>query len=294
MLLRLPLRALMWLPLVATFVLWTTMVTWSWPCAAQSHMSMTDGERSWIAAHPVVRVGPSTEFPPYYFADTHGRYEGFVVALMEQLASQAGLRVEYHRYVRFGDTLQALNAGEIDLPPFAAESTARQEYLQFVRPLFSTQMVYVADRRLGDITEDTNFADYRVAVERLSTASDLLRERFPQVQPKGYDTAEQAMLATAAGDADVFLGLRQVAVYDMEKHLIANLVLRGMFDMQGTALGPAVRKDLPELASILDKAVNRLATDEIAEIAASWLPRGVFDAELRGQLALTSAQHAWI
>jgi len=262
--------------------------------AASPRVALTDAERAWIVAHPVVRVGVSTEFPPYYFSDERGRYEGFVIDLMDRLASQAGLRLEYHRYLRFGDVLAAMQGGEIDVTPFASQSGERQQTLQYVHPLFSTQMVFVTDRRLGDVSPETDFAGYRVAVEKLSTAADLLRTRFPRALVTEYDTGEQALLATAAGGADVFLGFRQVAVYFMEKHLTANLVLRGALETPGTALGPAVRKDLPELAAILDKAVGALSTDEIAEVAARWLPRSLLGATPKGQLALTPAQTAWV
>jgi signal transduction histidine kinase len=272
------------------------LLAWLLPglCNAQARLPLTDAERAWIAAHPVVAVGVSTEFPPYYFADERGRYEGFVIDLMDRLAQRAGLRIEYHRYTRFGDTLQALRAQTIDMTPFASESASRRDYLTFVRPLFSTQMVIVADRRLGDVSADADFGGYRVAVEKESTGADLLAEHFPNVHPKVYDSAEQAVMATAAGDADVFLGFRQVAVYFMEKHLTANLVLRGTLDTQGTSLGPAVRKDLPELAGILDKAVSSLTMDEIAEVAGRWLPRAMLSSEPHGQLALTPAQQAWV
>jgi signal transduction histidine kinase len=261
---------------------------------AQARVPLSDAERAWIAAHPVIRVGVSTEFPPYYFADSRGRYEGFVIDLMDRLATQAGLHLQYVRYPRFGDTLQALKSGLIDITPFASESAERLQYLRFAHPLFSTQMVYVADRRLTDVHADDQFAGYRVAVEKYSTSAELLHTRFPRVKVQEYDSAEQAVLATAAGDADVFLGFRQVAVYFMEKHLTANLALRGSFDTPGTALGPAVRKELPELASILDKAVNALTTDEIAEVAGRWLPRSVLGSAPGGRLSLTGAQQAWV
>lgn len=290
LLLRSPLRCAPALALALCLLFVTAVV----PCAAQGALPLTEVERDWIAAHPVVRVGVSTEFPPYYFADARGRYEGFVIDLMDRLGTSAGLQMDYRHYPRFGDTLAAIKAGEIELTPFASESAGRNDYLRFVRPLFSTQMVYVADRRLGDVRPDATFTGYRVAVEKASTAADLLRERFPQAVVQEYDSAEQALLATAAGDADVFLGFRQVAVYFMEKHLTANLVLRGSIETPGTALGPAVRKDLTVLASILDKAISHLTTDEIADVASRWLPRSVLGEQVHGRLSLTPAQRAWV
>lgn len=268
-----------------------------WCARAQSpggSLALTEPERAWIAAHPVVRVGVSTEFPPYYFADARGRYEGFVIELMNRLAQRAGLRVEYQRYARFGDTLQAMRRGEIDVTPFTSESPARRESMRFLRPLFSTQTVYVADRRLGDVDPASQFNGYRVAVERDSTAAELLAERYPTTRLQLYDSAEQAVLAAANGEADVYVGFRQVAVYFMEKHLTANLALRGSIATPGTALGPAVRKDLPELAAILDKAIDDLTIDEISAVAAKWLSRSVLGSEPRPQASLSDAQRAWV
>lgn len=262
--------------------------------ATESALPLTPAEQQWITSHPVVRVGVSTEFPPYYFSNERGRYEGFVIDLMDRLARRAGLAMEYVRFERFGDTLQALRERRIDVTPFTSESASRREYLRFVRPLFSTQMVYVADRALGDVNVDAHFSGYRVAVEELSTAADLMHDRFPTARVLEYKTSEQAILATASGAADIFLGFRQVAVYYMEKHLTANLALRGEIATPGTALGPAVRRDLPELAGILEKAINDLTLDEIGEIASRWLPRSVLGILPQPRVQLSEAQRAWV
>lgn len=263
-------------------------------CWAEPSLLLTPAERSWIAAHPTIRVGISVEFPPYYFARDKGRYEGFVIDLMDRLALRAGLRLEYERFERFGDVLTAMREGRIELTPFTSETPERGEYLRFVRPLFSTQMVVVADRRLGDVSGDSGFARYRVAVERGSTAADLMRQRFPGTTLVEYDHLEKAVLGTAAGEADLFVGFRQVAAYYMEKHLTANLVMRGAIASPGTALGPAVRKDLPVLADILDKAISELTTEEIADLATRWMPRSAFSVPSGPRATLTDAQRAWL
>lgn len=276
---------------------------WAWPAGARAEalpppftaeLPLTPAERRWLDEHPVIQVGVSTEFPPYYFADAQGRYEGFVIDLMQRLSQRVGLRMEYRRYGSFEHTLQALQRGEIDLTPFAAESPARRELMRFSKPMFSTQLVLVADRRLADLSVDEQFSGYRIAVETGSTAAELLRVRYPRATLLEYDTSEAAVLAAASGNADVFVGFRQVAVYYMEKHLTANLVLRGGIAAPGTALGPAVRRDNVELAGILDKAIDELTIEEITAVAGKWLPRTVVGNAPRGQIPLTDAQRAWV
>jgi two-component system, NarL family, sensor histidine kinase EvgS len=280
--------------LAVALLAWLVWLPWCLPAQAQGNIELSPAERAWVAANPVVRVGVSIEFPPYYFSKSQGRYEGFVIELMDRLAARAGLRLEYKRYALFGETLEALKRKEIELTPFTTESAARHEYLSFVRPLFATQMVYVARRDLSDVSPQQGFSGYRVAVEKLSAAADLMRERFPQTPLREYDTSEQAVLAAATGDADVYVGHRQVAVYYMEKNLTANLALRGTMATQGTTLGPAVRKELVELQGILNKAIADLSTEEIAQLAAKWLPRSLLVAEPRVQAKLSEAQQAWI
>lgn len=260
----------------------------------QSALPLTGTERAWIEAHPVLKVGVAAEFPPYYFADTQGRYEGFVIDLMGRLAKRAGLQLDYKHYESFADVLTAMQRGEIDLIPFTSETESRRAYMRFVRPLFSTQLVVVTDRKIADVSPEAQFAGYRVAAERLSTAAELLRERYPKARLQEYDNAEQAVLAVATGSADVYVGFRQVAVYFMEKHLTANLALRGTIATPGTALGPAVRKDLVQLARILDKAVNDLTTEDIAALAGKWLPRSVVGTRPQGKVELNAAQRGWI
>lgn len=273
------LAALLWLPLIALAGPAATAV----PTAPDS-------------ARPsaLVRVGVSGEFAPYYFATTGGRYEGFVADVMDRVAHSAGLRFEYRRYESFPEVLAALRRGEVDMTPFASETPQRLAYLRFVRPMFATQTVVVADRRVPDLSLDDSFSRYRVAVERDSVADELLRERYPNARLQSYDTVEAAIVATAAGDADLCVTFRQVATYYMEKHFTANLALRGTLAAPGNALGPAVRKDLPELAATLEQAVARLSTDDIAQLAAKWLPRSVLGPDAAPVAPLTDAQRAWV
>jgi signal transduction histidine kinase len=248
-----------------------------------------------VAAPPeVVRVGVSGEFAPYYFAGEGGRYEGFVADLMERVALSSGLRFEYRRFDSFPEVLAALRRGEVDMTPFAGETPQRLSYLRFAKPMFATQTVVVADRRLPDLSLDETFSRYRVAVERDSGAEEMLRQHYPEARLLAYESAERAILAAATGEADLCVTFRQVAAYYMEKHFTANLVLRGMLAAPGNALGMAVRKDRPELVATLDQAVGRLSTEEIAQLAAKWLPRTVLNPDAAPVAPLTDAQRAWV
>jgi two-component system, NarL family, sensor histidine kinase EvgS len=257
-------------------------------------LDLTPAERAWVAAHPVLRVAVPGEFAPFYFATERSRYEGFAIDLTDRMAERLGLRLAYVSYANHAATLEAVQRGEVDLVPFTSESAERRKYLTFARPLFSAQMVYVTNRALTDVALDAQFSGLRVVVERGTGGEDVMRERFPQAKLVVHDNADRAILAVATGDADVFVGYRQVAVYYMEKHLTANLMVRGSMSTLSTALGPAVRKDQVELAHMLDKANSSLGAEEIAALAGKWLPRSLLTGGPRAKAELSDAQRAWV
>lgn len=262
--------------------------------APAASMAFSKAERTWLDAHPVVRVGFATELPPYYFYTDTGRYEGFVVELLDRIARVSGMRFEFRRFDTQAEVMQALGRREIDMTPFAAESEARRKLARFTRAMFATNLVIAARRELGDVSGAADFGAYRVAVEQDSPAEEVLRTRFPTAAYTRHASAEQAILAVASGSADIFVGFRQIAAYHMEKHLLANVVLRGSLTTATTALGPAVRLDAPELAEILDKAVGALGPGELTRLAAQWLPRSAADGLRAAEVALTAGEREWL
>jgi len=56
--------------------------------------SLTDEERAWIAAHPVVRVGHDPSYAPYSFPDATGRLVGIDLDYAARIAQRTGLRFQ--------------------------------------------------------------------------------------------------------------------------------------------------------------------------------------------------------
>ena len=62
----------------------------------------------------------------------------------------------------------------------------------------------------------------------------------------------------ARGEADAYAGNRTVAAYIMEKEVMGNLKFHGRLNKPGSILAMATRKDQPELAGILEKALKAI------------------------------------
>lgn len=113
------------------------------------------------------------------------------------------------------------------LVPFISPTRGRGDDVRYVRSMISANPVRLVRRDIPDISPTSNFGGYRVAVQTASAGDALMRSRFPQAQMKRFDNAGDALRAVASGDADIFIGYRQVAVHQIEKNLMANLQVRG-------------------------------------------------------------------
>jgi len=272
----------------------------SLPAAAQPQsqppavtLRLTDVERAWIAEHPVVRIGTSPGLPPYFTFDANAaRPQGYVIELMDLLAERTGLRFDYQRSPSQAVLMETLARGELDAVAFVPAPADGAGVLLHTRPMLGANMVLAVRRDISDVSPATEFGGYRVAVEAASAADGLLASRFPGAQVQRHDSAEAALQAVASGDADVYIGYRHVAVHYIEKNLLANVQVRGGFGPGLTALGPAVRRDLPLLHAVLDKAMASVTQSEQAQLARRWLPD---DADgVPGSAVLTDAERRWV
>lgn len=254
---------------------------------------LAPADRAWVQAHPVLRLGLSREYPPYYFVlPEPARPYGFLIETIDLWAQRVGLTLEIRRYDGPDDTLQALRRGEIDMLPYVPPGASVKGL--HTLPVFTGNQVLVARRDLPDISPTDNFGRYRVAVVSDTPAAALMAARFPAAEVVRFQSPEQALRAVSSGSADIFVGYQQVVVYHIERLLLANLVIRRNLGAGAMVVGPTVRADAPELRRVLAAAIASVTVADRSALAARWLPASTLEA-VPGQMAdLTPAERTWV
>lgn len=84
-------------------------------------------------ADPPIVVGGDCSYPPYEFADEHGRPSGFNVELTQAIAEVMGMRVEI-RLGAWSEVRRALDAGMIDVLQGVSYSVERAREMDFSPP----------------------------------------------------------------------------------------------------------------------------------------------------------------
>jgi polar amino acid transport system substrate-binding protein len=261
--------------------------------APPTAFQLTDSERAWLAEHPEIRVGIMDAWPPMDFVDEFGKPRGigadFVEALNKRLDGRLKITPGPWKEI-YEDVKEKKLEALMDITP----RKNREPYFNFTRPYATIPHVIIARKDEAYYANLHELSGKTLALERGFFIVKYLRENLPDIRVKEYDNTGDAVDAVAKGEADAYVGNRAVATHLMEKELLSNLQVQGKIKATSSVNSIGVRKDWPELAAILDRALASLTLDEVRSIYRKWGGIGKEEDPLFQRFSLTSEEKAWL
>lgn len=236
-----------------------------------SVLNLTDKEKAWLKAHPVIRVGIDQNWPPVESIDEKGRHSGISASYLNLLEKRLGVHFEVDYSRRFwSDSIRAIKNKELDMLSCAAITEKRRENLLFSRPYLKQSMVIVADSGVGYVNDLSDLNGKKVAVVRSYASEDFLRSHYPKIIPVMADTSLDALQKVASGEAYACVEGLGVVSYLIERYSLKSLKVVGETSYR-YELAFAFRNDWGMLASISDKVLGSITPSEYQEIHGHWL-----------------------
>ncbi|NIB39927.1 transporter substrate-binding domain-containing protein [Pseudomaricurvus alkylphenolicus] len=237
---------------------------------ATTLLNLTDSERAFIQRHPSIRIAPDPHFPPIEFFDQQGRYVGIAADILTLISERTGITFDVQRLDNWDQVVSAIQRGELDLMGANAIDDDNLEYLNFTSAFFEFPMVLIT--RQGGVTSLTlnDLAGKKVAVTTQYPEEIYIRDKHPLVQVVPVNNVPAGLRLASSGQVDAMAAFMPTASYYLEREGIANLRFSG--DFAEPFLGRiAVRKDWPELASIMEKALASINVDTRQAIFRRWI-----------------------
>ncbi|QLA18561.1 transporter substrate-binding domain-containing protein [Desulfolutivibrio sulfoxidireducens] len=234
-------------------------------------LDLTDAEKAFIEAHPVVTFSDSV-WEPLAMVE-NGTYQGIFHDFYRIVSAMTGLAFKFAPQGDsrdFQDVLTALREKRIDMIDGTGKTADRGKYALFAGPFLRFPMAIVSrdDVMAGSLFE---LHGKRVAVASGSTAYEYARENHPDLDLVVVEDPAAALFAVAAGQAQAMLDNLAVVSHGIRKAGLTNLKVSGLTE-ESFDIYALVRPDMPELASILDKALKAIPVWDKAGIMAKWLP----------------------
>ncbi len=222
---------------------------------------LSEEERAWLQAHPVLRLGLDPIWEPVEFIDDKGEYQGISAAFMRRLAEMLGVKLQFDPKQTWSQAIERAQKGEVDVLPAINPSPKRSEYLSFTKPYLHFPFMIVTRTDAPLIAGMEDIGDWRIAVERDYVTREYLDRDHPGLQQLLFNDTAEALEAVAGGKADAYVGNLTMASYLIDKLGLGNLKVAAPAPYNND-LSMGVRKDWPELTAILDKALTAISEDE--------------------------------
>lgn len=213
----------------------------------------------------LIRFITEDDYPPFEFALPDGTLAGFNVELARALCEE--LRVQCTVQPRRWDTiLDAIEQGRGDAAISSlAITSANRARVSFTAPYYKTPARFIArqDVELNDVTPSA-LAGKQVGVVARTAHEAFLRQFFPQVQIRPYETLVALRSALKRQEVDIVFGDGvSFAIWLNSTDASGCCAFRGGAFTEsrffGEGVGIAVRKDNQNLRRALDYGLKRLA-----------------------------------
>lgn len=233
---------------------------------------LTTKEKAWLSAHPAIRIGVDADYAPYSFRDNDGNYRGIALEFSDYLSEQLGISMEVVPNLSWSEIVDGVRERNLDVVATFAHRPEREAFAYFTKIYLPTPLVIM--RRNGDmsISSETDLSGRTVAMVKGYSSSERIIEEHPGVKPLMVKTAQDGLFAVSTGKANAYVGVLGINLYLVNKLGITNLEVASLYGagLNGQRFG--IRKDWPELASILDKTLAAMPVTRKRAIFERWLP----------------------
>lgn len=231
---------------------------------------LTKAENQWLKEHPNIVLGVDPAWAPFEYIDKNGVYQGMAADFVMLVSRVLNLNMQPHKNLSWPEVLEKAKKTEIDLLPCVVKTPQRETYLKFTRPYLDFPMVIMTREDATFIRGLEDLEQQVIGVVNGSATADLIKAGFPGLQLKSFNTLAEAMESLSVG--------RIAALVDNLASISEVIHRKGITNIKVAAptpfsfrLGFGVRKDWPELVSILDKTLAQISKKQNQSIQKQWI-----------------------
>jgi len=258
---------------------------------------LTEDERQWLARHKVIRLGVDKGYAPYSFRNEGGAYQGIAVDTINLVAQYLDVDIDIVEGLDWPQIIDYAGQKKLDAILTAMETPERREFLNFTHMYLPTPLVIMTKQHNQEIQGPEDLKGKKVALVNGYYSAEITLQDHPDIIPVMVQTPLDGLTAVSTGLADCYIGVIGVCDYISRVNGITNLKIAARYDMLMHGERIATRKDWPELAKILDKALSAITEKKRLELHQSWISALASlegPALLQQKNALTAEETAWV
>ncbi|MBF0101916.1 MAG: transporter substrate-binding domain-containing protein [Desulfobacterales bacterium] len=227
---------------------------------------LTAQEETWLKYNKTIRVGVCPIFPPLNFYEKN-MIKGVEPDYLHLISDITGIHFQYV-ICDASERDSKLNSGEIDMF-LSFYIPERLTYIMFTQPLIEFKVVIIARNDAPFMSGMSALNGKKLAVVKGIKLYHKILSPYSDIETVEVITMEEMFKAVSTFKADALISNTLFAGYLV--HHYPNLKIAGIADHPPEPYVFAVRKEYPELVSILNKAITSITKEEQDAIFQKWL-----------------------
>ena len=237
----------------------------------KASVSLTKEEQAWLQEHPLINVVDDFVWPPYVYQDKDGKLAGLASSYIELFTQVLGIEFVPQFGLSWNQAIEKFKSSQSDFLPALVRTKEREEFIAFTKPFISFPVVVTTRSDSPFIDNLNDLVGQRVGVVEGYLNQKRLSEQYPDLLVIPIANVAKGIEALAEKEIDAFVGNLGVVYY--EKH---RLGLDAVIKVAAPTpfiddLSFGVRKDWPELVSILNKILASMTDREKKAIKHDWI-----------------------
>jgi PAS domain S-box-containing protein len=234
-------------------------------------IGLTAKEYQFLKQHQSIRLGVNPAYPPYEFRGEDGKYKGISQDYVRLISNKLNIKFEIIPIQTWSEILKGSENKSIDILSAISDTEKGNATLNFTKPYTSYPHVIVTQHNYVSVSGLKDFEDKHFVLVKDYPGSAAIKEKFPSIKIVDAEAPLQALRTVAIGKADAMGGDLAVLGYLMQRHAFSTLKITSQAALPAHQLHFAVRKDWPELASAVQKALNAVTEKERYQISQNWI-----------------------
>ncbi len=232
-------------------------------------VDLTLKERSWLARNSHFRLGIDTSWAPFEYLDDDGNYSGIGSSYVQIISERLGITATPEKVLSWARVIEKAKLGELDILPAVVRSAEREKFLIFTDPYVSFPMVIATRKDAPFVDSLAGLYGKRVGVVKGYITQELIEKNHKDILITPVKSLIEGLNYLNDGRIDAFVDNLATITHEIDKSHLDDLKIAAATQYR-FELAMGVRKDLPELVPILNKALKTISKRERAAIVNSW------------------------
>ncbi len=231
---------------------------------------LTAKERRWLSEHKALKLGDDFARRPFTFLDENNRFTGIAAGYTDALSKRLGIDFVPKTGLTWKAVVEEIKTGALDILPAVTPTQAHKKFLHFTQPYISFPIV-IATRKDGVFVDSLNdLLGKEVGVVAGDITWEIMTSDFPGLSLVPFKSVADGLNALDRKKNAAFIGDLGSITYEIESGKLDDIKIAAPTKYR-FELCIGVRKEWPQLAVILDKALGTIDDKERSAIKNAWM-----------------------